>query len=100
MGRRLTPDERLMRDKGAPKVGAVVAYGTIEDGYTIGRVEGVYVDRDDEDEIDPQIVLTLSNRLRGALSLSLNPNSASHGTTWLVIWEPFVTTIVPLLSLP
>lgn len=100
MARRLTPDERLLRDKSAPKVGAVVAYGTAEDGYRIGRVEAVDVDREGGDEADPQVILKLSNRLRIAGSLALNPGSASLGTTWYVAWEPFVTTIVPSLSLP
>lgn len=82
MARRLTPEEKVLREKWVPKVGAVVAYGTLADGYAIGRVVDIDVDLDDD---EPVITLTLANRRNSA-------------TRWLVFWEPFQVTIVPALS--
>jgi hypothetical protein len=83
MGRRLTPEEKILRDKAAPKVRAVVAYGSREHGYRIGRVVEIDVDLDDD---EPVITLTLTNDRDG-----------KH--RWLAYWDPFQMTIIPSLSM-
>lgn len=79
MGRRLSAEEKILRELSAPVVGAVVAYGG-EGAWRIGEVIDVDVDVDER-----EATLTLRN--------------AETRHTWLVLWDTWTCVAVPLLSL-